>query len=90
MPSQTVYEFQPGVAFPDNPPSSSPYFVHGSVVSICESPAFSRPSADELADSNPDGLGCARGIRSAFMLEAGVAILAYGIWHLWHLVHIAH
>ncbi|MGA8087778.1 MAG: hypothetical protein WCA10_10750 [Terracidiphilus sp.] len=40
---------------------------------------------NEWSESNPDGLGCARGLRSAFLLEAGMLALAYGIWHFWHL-----
>jgi hypothetical protein len=40
---------------------------------------------EESADSNADGLGCARGLRSAFILEAFLVLIVYGIWHLWHL-----
>ena len=85
MPSQTVFEFQSAALPTVHAPTGSNYFVPGSVVSICESPAFSRREIDETQDSNPDGLGCARGIRSAFLLEAGLALLTYGIWHLWHI-----
>jgi hypothetical protein len=56
------------------------------VISISDSPAFSRTSEKELVDPNRDGLGCARGVRSAFLLEAGMFVLAYGAWHLWQLV----
>ena len=42
-------------------------------------------SEDESLESNSDGLGCVRGVRSAFLMEAGMVVLAYGIWHLWHL-----
>ena len=65
--------------------SANSFFVPGSVVSICDSPAFSAAGEHERAESNPDGLGCARGLRSAFLLEAGMFMLAYGVWHLWHL-----
>jgi hypothetical protein len=83
--SQTVHEFRSGkVRFASS--DSNTYFVPGAVVSICESPAFSRPAKDPLTDSDPDGLGCARGVRAAFILELGAAILAYGAWQLWHLV----
>ena len=85
MQSQTVYEFQSAALPTVQGSTSSNYFVPGSVISICESPAFSRREIDEAQDSNPDGLGCARGIRSAFLLEAGLALLTYGIWHLWHI-----
>ena len=78
MPSQTVCELRSYTA------SSTSFYVPGSVVSICDSPAFSR-AEEEGVDSNPDGLGCARGLRSAFLFEAGMVLMAYGIWHLWHL-----
>jgi hypothetical protein len=35
-------------------------------------------------ETNRDGLGGARGLRSAFLFEGGMILLAYGIWHLWH------
>jgi hypothetical protein len=65
--------------------SSTSFFVPSNVVSICDSPAFARTSEDERGE-NRDGLGFARGLRSAFLLEASMVVLAYGIWHLWHLV----
>jgi hypothetical protein len=83
--SQPVLEFQSGKVRSASS-GSSPYFVSGSVVSICESPAFARPAKDPLTDSDPDGLGCARGVRAAFIFELGAAVLAYGAWQLWHLV----
>ena len=84
VPSQTVYEFQsPGVQTASD--SSTSYFVPGNVVSICDSAAFSRAIEDEKMDSDSDGLGCARGLRSAFLFEAGLIVLVYAIWHLWHL-----
>jgi hypothetical protein len=39
-----------------------------------------------MTDSDPDGLGCVRGVRSALFFELGAAIVAYGIWHLWHVL----
>jgi hypothetical protein len=83
--SQTVHEFRSGkVRFASS--NSNTYFVPGSVVSICESPAFTRPAKDPLTESDPDGLGCARGVRSAFLFEFAAALLVYGVWHLWHFV----
>jgi hypothetical protein len=38
-----------------------------------------------MVELNSDGLECARGVRTAFLFEAGMALLAYGIWHFWHL-----
>lgn len=85
MSSQPVLEFQSGkVRFASS--NSNSYFVPGSVVSICESPAFSKPAKDPLTDSDPDGLGCMRGVRSAFIFEMGAALLVYGVWQLWHIV----
>jgi hypothetical protein len=83
--NQTVLEFRSGqVRFASS--DSNSFFVPGSVVSICESPAFSKPVKDQLTDPDPDGLGCARGVRSAILFELGAALLAYGAWHLWHLL----
>jgi len=55
-------------------------------VSIDDSPAPCRTAEEECDESDPDGLGFARGFRSAFLLEAGMVVLVYAIWHLWHLV----
>jgi len=83
--SQPVLEFQSGkVRFASS--NSNSYFVPGSVVSICDSPAFARPAKDPLTDSDPDGLGCMRGVRSAFIFEMGAALLVYVVWQLWHIV----
>ena len=85
MSSQTVHEFRSGkVGFASS--NSNTYFVPGSVVSISESPAFTLPAKDPLTQSDPDGLGCVRGVRSAFLFEFGAAILVYGLWHLWHIL----
>jgi len=84
VPSQIVYEFRSRTNSAITP-DSSPYFAPGSVISICESPAFSKSELDET-DSGADGLGCARAIRSAFFAEASLALVAFGIWHLWHIV----
>ena len=85
MSNQTMLEFRSGkVRFASSDPDS--YFFPGSVVSICESAAFVRPSRDPLTDSDSDGLGCARGISAAFLLELGAALLAYGAWQIWHIL----
>jgi hypothetical protein len=59
--------------------------MSASVVSISDSPAFSRTSEDQKVELNSDGLECARGIRAAFLLEACMVVLGYGVWHFWHL-----
>ena len=84
MPSQTVFEFQPRAIQSADLPSNS-FCVLGTVVSICESPAYLRMHGD-ADDSHPDGLGCARGLRSVFALEAVTALLVYGVWQLWHII----
>ncbi len=85
MPSQAFYEFR-SPAVRTAAASSTSFFVPGNVVSICDSPVFSKAEDEGVVDSNPDGLGCLRGLRSAFLFEAGMVLLGYGIWHLWHLV----
>jgi hypothetical protein len=60
--------------------------VRGNVVSICEYPAYTRPAKDQMTDSDPDGLGCARGVRAALFLELSAVLVAYGIWQLWHVL----
>jgi len=80
--TQTIYEFRPAAPRPTAAPSRSG-FERGVVVSICESPAFSA-AADKSPEPDHDGLGCARGLRAAFVLEGGMLLLSYAIWHLWH------
>ncbi len=84
MPNQTVYEFRSSASVEPTVPAA-PFFASDNVVSICDSPFFSKNTLTEQADPNPDGLGCARGIRSAFLFEAGMILLACGIWHFFHL-----
>lgn len=84
VPNQTVYEFRSS-AIIEHPVSSAPLFTSDNVVSICDSPFFSRNTLIERPEPNPDGLGCARGLRSAFLFEIGVILLAYGVWHIFHL-----
>ena len=84
MPNQTVYEFRSSQG--SEPAASDPsFFASDNVVSICDSPIFSKNNLPDLPESNPDGLGCARGLRTAFLLEGGLILLAYGIWHFCHL-----
>lgn len=87
--SHTILEIQPDIDLSVSSASTSTYFVPASVIPISRSSEFGKLSANDLRDSNPDGLGCARGIRTAFLLEAGIAVIAYSVWHLWHVVHIA-
>ncbi len=84
MPNQTVYEFRSSAIIEQTVPSA-PFFASDNVVSICDSPFFSRNTLIERPESSPDGLGCARGLRSAFLFEIGMILLAYGIWHFFHL-----
>jgi hypothetical protein len=84
--SRAVHEFR-SPAVRTAAASSTPFYIPGRVVSICDSPAFSRTSEEENVESNLDGLGCARGLRSALLIEAGLVLLAYGVWYLWHLAH---
>jgi len=84
VPNQTVYEFRSSVTV-HVAVQPSRFCASDNVVSICDSPYFSRDILTEQPESNPDGLGCARGLRTAFLFEAGMMMLAYGIWHFWHL-----
>jgi hypothetical protein len=80
--SSSVYEFRPAAV---QAATASPRSSFGTVVSICDSPSYK--DALEPLPSNRDGLGCARGIRAAFILEGGMALFLYGVWQLWHLAH---
>jgi hypothetical protein len=84
VPNQTVYEFRSSAIIQSSAPSA-PLFASDNVVSICDSPFFARNTVTERPEPNPDGLGCARGLRSAFLFEIGMILLAYGVWHFWHL-----
>lgn len=84
MASRSIYEFRSAAV---HTATASPRTSLATVVSICDSPAHVQAMESQPTESNTDGLGCARGIRSAFVLEGGLALLLYGIWHLWHLVH---
>lgn len=86
MSNQTVLEFQSGrVSYASS--NSNAYYIPGNIVSICASPAFAGPANDpSMPDSDRDGLGCIRGLRSALIIEFAAAVLMYGAWHLWHIL----
>lgn len=91
MPSHTVYEFH-APAFRTAAPSANSFFAPTSVISIGDSSEFStaiesREIPIESTDETPDGLGLARGIRSAIVIQGCMFLMGYGIWHLWHLAH---
>jgi len=81
--AQTVHELRPTAAR-SAAVASSPVHIGASVVSICDSPAFSRRVNEEMQQASRDGLGAVRGLRAALLLEGGMGLLIYGIWHLWH------
>ena len=90
VPSHTVSEFH-APAFRIAASSSQSFFAP-SVVSIGDTSQFaravdSRSIEVEGSDANPDGLGLARGIRSAIVIQGCIFLMGYGIWHLWHLAH---
>jgi len=37
-----------------------------------------------------DGLGCARAIRAAFVLEGGLGMAVFAIWHFRHVISAIH
>ena len=84
MSSSSVYELHPAT-YEAATASSNVRYAQGSVVSICESPAFEGEIEAPVSASRSDGLGCARGIRAAFLLEGAIGLFVYGIWHFWHL-----
>ena len=84
MPNQTVYEFRSSAIVEQTIPSA-PFFASDNVVSICDSPFFLTNTLHERPEQNLDGLGCVRGLRSAFLFEVGMILLAYGVWHFLHL-----
>jgi hypothetical protein len=92
VPSHTICEFQAPAFRTAATSSSNSFFVSTSVVSIGDSSEYSRAietraNEVESIDTNPDGLGLARGIRSAIVLQGCMFLMGYGIWHLWHLAH---
>lgn len=83
MPSRSIYELGSN-AVPNA--AALPRTSLATVVSICDSPTYVR-TVDNQLRSDADGLGCARGIRAACLLEGGVALFLYGVWHIWHMIH---
>ncbi|HEY1579345.1 MAG TPA: hypothetical protein VGF82_19935 [Terracidiphilus sp.] len=84
MSAQTVYEFRPSAARPAA--VSTQPIISGNVIAISKSAAFPRQPEVDSSGTNRDGLNCARGLRAAFILEGGLGLLAYAIWHLIHFV----
>lgn len=82
MPGQPVFELRP-VASQAATVLHNPPILHATVISISDSPAWQHKVG---AERNSDGLGCVRGVRAAFLLEIGTALLAYTIWHWLHLL----
>ena len=92
MPTQPVFEFRPATARPFRV-SPKPAPKNGSVISICDSPAFSRVIEHDAAEPVRDGLGCARAIRAAFFLEGSMGAAVYALWHFRHMfgaIHFIH
>jgi hypothetical protein len=90
--TQTVFNFRPTSAAA---PRTSREVSAGTsnVISICESPAFIHVAENETPESKRDALGCARGIRAAFVLEGGLGLAIYALWHFRHVltaIHLAH
>ena len=89
MPTQPVFEFRPAIARPARVPVQ-PARTIGNVISICDSPAFSRAIEPESDEPVRDGLGCARAIRAAFVLEGGMGLAVYALWHFRHVIGAIH
>ena len=89
MPTQPVFEFRPAPAETARL-SPKPARVKAPIVSICDSPAFSRVIEPESDEPVRDGLGCARAIRAAFVLEGSVGLAVYAIWHFRHVISAIH
>lgn len=92
MPTQPVFEFRPA---PTETVwlSPKPARANAPVISICVSPAFSRVLEPESDEPVRDGLGCARAIRAAFILEGSVGMAIYAVWHFRHVlgaIHLIH
>lgn len=88
MHTQTVFHFRPSSAKSASVPSTSSRTNVDNVVSICDSPEFCRVIEPGSTEPARDGLGCARAIRAAFVLEGGLGLLIYAVWHFRHLLHL--
>ena len=89
MPTQPVFEFRPASARPARVPAK-PARTIDNVISICDSPSFSRAIEPEFDEPVRDGLGCARAIRAAFVLEGGLGLVLYAVWHFRHVIGAIH
>lgn len=89
MHTQTVFNFRP-VSAASPRISREPSAGTSNVISICESPAFVHVVENASPDSKRDALGCARGIRAAFVLEGSLGLAIYALWHFRHIIHLAH
>jgi hypothetical protein len=94
VPTQTVFEFEStsarSTAVAPKPLAGKSSLLSSNVVSICDSPAFSRATESESWEPTRDGLGCARAIRAAFVLEGGFGLAIYAIWHFRHFITALH
>lgn len=50
--------------------------------SMADAPAFARATVCPPSASAEDG-SCLKGMIVAFVLEAGVALIVYGLWQAW-------
>jgi hypothetical protein len=89
VPTQPVFEFRTAPASSART-SRKPARPIGNVVSICDSPTFSRAIEPEMTEPVRDGLGCARAIRAAFVLEGGLGMAVFAIWHFRHVISAIH
>ena len=92
MTTQTVFLFRPTAAVAPRTVAKDPAAT-ANVVSICDSPAFTRVVEPDQAEPVRDGLGCARAIRAAFVLEGSLGLAIYAIWHFRHIlgaIHLIH
>ena len=83
MASSTVLESQATVHTAAHARS---YLVSGNAATIRRAPDYTKSGDDSMIDHDADGLGCARGLRAAFIVEAVAAFCLYGVWHLFHVV----
>jgi hypothetical protein len=89
VPTQTVFQLERRSAR-STAVAPKPPLVTSNVISICDSPAFSRAIETESSEPTRDGLGCARAIRAAFVIEGGFGLAIYAIWHFRHVITAIH
>jgi len=67
----------------------------GSVVSDSQANLYFMPAQramefeeefDKLQEAYSSGMGCIRGLRSAFAIEAVTAMACFAVWYGWHLI----